>query len=162
MTTYAEGTTVSESKSKIELDEMLRKWKCSNVAVGGSDHEAIAYFALNGWHVKFRMPMPTDAEAKKHAKRRGSYWDPTQAQKDAWIEQERRRRWRALVLTIKAKLVSVENAVESFESAFLAHLVLAGGATVADQVLPALEASKKESNGGPVFLRGLLGSGSDA
>lgn len=87
-------TMVSESKSKVELDELLRKWKASNVAVGGSEFEAIAYFAIGGWHVKFRMPMPTPAEAQKHAKRKGSYYGPTDTQKAAWIEQERRRRRR--------------------------------------------------------------------
>lgn len=159
MPVYAEGTTVSESKSKVELDELLRKWKASNVAVGGSDAEAIAYFALNGWHVKFRMPMPTEADGQKHAKRRYSWRSPEPSAIAAWIEQERRRRWRALVLTIKAKLVSVENAVETFESAFLAHLVIGPGETVADAVLPKLEAAKKEAGGAPIMLRGLLGAG---
>lgn len=153
MPIYADKTQVSESNSKVELDEMLRKWKASNVAVGGSETEALVYFAVAGWNVKFKMAMPTDADARKHGKkdRWGGISDSARA---AWIEQERRRRWRALVLTIKAKLVSVENAVESFENAFLAHLVIEGGATVGDRVGPALAEAKA---GGPVA--GFLGSG---
>lgn len=161
MPLYAENTQVSESKSKVELDELLRKWKATNVAVGGSDFEAICYFAINGWHVKFRMPMPTDAEAARHAKRRYNWRAPEQAQKDQWVEQERRRRWRALVLTIKAKLVGVENAVESFEQAFLAHLVIEGGETVGNRVVPMLAEAKANGHerNGAVIIAGLLGTG---
>lgn len=160
MPIYAEGTTVSESKSKVELDELLRKWRASNVAVGGSEHEAIAYFAIAGWHVKFRMAMPTEADAVKHTPKRRGYYATT-AQKATWLEQERRRRWRALVLTIKAKLVGVENAVESFEQAFLAHLCLEGGVTVGDTITPQLaEAKKLGHQVSPLRFNRLLESGS--
>jgi len=39
-------------------------------------------------------------------------------------EQACRAKWRALLLTVKAKLVSVASGVESFEEAFLAALVV--------------------------------------
>lgn len=138
MTLYAEGTEVAESKSKTEIDAMLRKWKCESVATGEDRGAGFVVFALNGIHVRFSCPMPGEELAKKHAKkRRGSYY-LTDADKAEWIEQERKRRWRALLLTLKAKLVSVENGIEKFEEAFLAHIVIAGGQTVGQQVLPAV------------------------
>ena len=45
-------------------------------------------------------------------------------------EQIHRQRWRALLLCIKAKLEGVESKIESFEEAFLAHVVLPDGSTV--------------------------------
>jgi hypothetical protein len=74
-----------------------------------------------------------------------------------WIEDERKRRWRALLLTIKAKLVSVENGIEKFEEAFLAHIVIAGGLTVGQKALPELAEIYKT---GIAPNAGLLGSGS--
>jgi hypothetical protein len=41
-------------------------------------------------------------------------------------EKACRSAWRALMLAIKAKLVSVESGVEQFEEAFLAHIVVPG------------------------------------
>lgn len=156
MALYAEGTTTSESKSKVEIDELLRKHKAAQVAVGEAAGAGVVYFALNGFFIRFNLRMPTQAEAEKKAKKKSAYWSATQADKDRWIEGERRRRWRALLLTIKAKLVSVENSVESFEEAFLAHLVIEGGQTVGQRVLPAVAETYKT---GKVPAAGLLGSG---
>ncbi len=100
--------------------------------------------------------MPTDEQAAKGAKSARNYY-PTTAHKAAWLEQERRRRWRALLLTIKAKLVSVENGIEKFEEAFLAHIVIAGGQTVGQKALPELAQIYKS---GSMPNGGLLGSGS--
>ena len=44
--------------------------------------------------------------------------------------EEVRRRWRALLLVIKAKLESVESGIETFEEAFASQIVLANGQTV--------------------------------
>jgi len=156
MSLYAEGTSVAESKSKIEIDEMLRKWKATSCAIGEDIGAGIVMFVVATWHVRFRCPMPDDALAKIHAKKsRGNYY-LSEADKSAWIEQERRRRWRALLLTIKAKLVSVENGIEKFEEAFLAHIVIAGGMTVGQKALPELAQIYKS---GAMPTAGLLGSG---
>ena len=50
-----------------------------------------------------------------------------------------RQRWRALLLCIKAKLESVESKIESFEDAFLAHVVMPDGRSVSDHVRPRIE-----------------------
>ena len=156
MSLYAEGTSTSESKSKVEIDELLRKWKSTNVAVGEGAAGAVVYFGIGQWQVKFEVPMPSLGDAEKALKGKRSYHYPTTVQKTAWVEQERRRRWRALLLTVKAKLVSVENAIETFEQAFLAHLVIEGGQTVGQRVLPAIAETYKS---GRVPNGGLLGAG---
>lgn len=137
---YAQGTSVSVSKSRVEIEEVLLKYKATSIGVMLDPGLARVAFKIGQWAVLFKMPLPSDEEAKKNAKRVPSWQAPSDTQKQAWLEQEGRRRWRCLLLTIKAKLVSVENQVESFEEAFLAHLVLPGtaGETVADQVLPSM------------------------
>lgn len=156
MSLYAENTVVTESKSKIEIDEMLRKWKAASVAIGEDQNAGIVVFVVNEWHVRFRCPMPTAEQAAKGAKSARRHY-PTDAQKAEWLDQERRRRWRALLLTIKAKLVSVENGIEKFEEAFLAHIVIAGGLTVGQKALPELAQIYKS---GTMPTGGLLGPGS--
>ena len=49
-------------------------------------------------------------------------------------QRHRRERWRALLLCIKAKLEAVASDIESFEMAFLAHIVLPDGRTVGESV----------------------------
>lgn len=136
MTTFASGTTVAVSRSRIELEELLHKWKADRVASGTEPGAAVVAFSIGKWHVRFRMPLPTEADTKD-LRHRGYSLSP--AQRADWIDQKTRERWRALVLTVKAKLVSVDNGVESFEEAFLAHLVLPGGATVGQKMLPQIE-----------------------
>jgi hypothetical protein len=48
-----------------------------------------------------------------------------------------------LLLCIKAKLESVEAKIETFEEAFLAHVVLPDGETVGEHALPAVAAIYK-------------------
>ncbi len=156
MTLYAQGTEVSEARSKAEIDDMLRKWKATSTAIGEDQGCGVVIFVVGDWHVRFRCPMPTMEMATKHVKpKRGSYY-ATQSDKDAWLDSERRRRWRALLITIKAKLVSVENGIEKFEEAFLAHIVIAGGLTVGQKALPELASIYKS---GTMPNGGLLGSG---
>lgn len=96
------------------------------------------------------MPLPTDVEAKKQKNWQGYLLGEAARQK--WLEQEERTKWRALLLTIKAKLVSVENGVESFEEAFLAHLVLPGGETVGQKALPHIREAVETGKMQPLAL----------
>ncbi len=140
--TYAEGTTVSVSKSRVEIEDTLRKYKASSIGVMLDPGMARVGFKIDRWAVLFKMPLPTDEDTKKLRDRNG--WSLSDSGRKRWLEQEECRRWRCLLLTIKAKLVSVENRVETFEEAFLAHLVLPGtGETVGDQTLPALRAGRQ-------------------
>ena len=127
---------MSVSRSRIELEELLQKWKADRIASGIEPGSAVIAFSMGRWHVRFKMPLPTAADAAKQKNHRGYYLGP--GDQARWLDQHHRERWRALLLTVKAKLVSVENGVESFEEAFLAHLVLPGGETVGQRARPAI------------------------
>ena len=79
----------------------------------------------------------------KHPRRR------TDKQMWAAYEQEVRRRWRALVLCVKAKLEVVESGISTFEQEFLAHIVVAGGKTIGQEMVPRLG---DVAAGGPLLL----------
>lgn len=149
---YAENTSVSVSKSRIEIEELLKKWKATRTATAVEAHRAIVMFQIGKWMVRFTMPLPTEEEAKKQKTSRG--WLFSTEQRAKWMEQQERSRWRALLLTIKAKLVSVESGVETFEVAFMAHLVLPGNVTVGEKALPAINEAYETGH-----LPPLLGAG---
>jgi hypothetical protein len=153
---FAEGTDVPVTKSRIELEELLRKWKADRIGSVTEPGAAIVGFSMGKWHVRFRMPLPTENDARNLKDRRYTWRSATDAEKKAWLEQKHRERWRALLLTVKAKLVSVENGVESFEEAFLAHLVLPGGVTVGQKALPAISEAYET---GKMTSGNLLGDG---
>lgn len=138
MTSFASNTSVSVSRSRVEIEDLLTKWKASRVAVATEPDRAHVLFTIERWSVKFTMPLPTTADAAKLRDSRYKWRDASDSQKQKWLEQTARTKWRALLLTIKAKLVSVENGVESFEEAFMAHLVLPGGETMGQRALPAM------------------------
>lgn len=152
---FAEDTSVPVTRSRIELEELLKKWKADRIGSVTEPGAAIVAFSMGQWHVRFRMPLPTQADADGVRLRGGYRMSPTQAAQ--WLDQKERTRWRALLLTVKAKLVSVENGVETFEEAFLAHLVLPGGATVGQKALPAIAEAYKTGQQPTNNL--LLGSG---
>ena len=62
------------------------------------------------------------------------------AQRSAW-EQACRKRWRALLLIIRAKLEAVESGITTLESEFLANIVLPDGGTVGQWLAPQIDAA---------------------
>jgi hypothetical protein len=73
-----------------------------------------------------------------------------------WVEAEERRRWRAQLLLIKAKLEMIATGTTTVEREFLADMLMPNGSTVGSQALPAL-ARAYETGKMPSLLA--LGSG---
>lgn len=126
MTTFARGTDVPINRTRGHIEELLTAHHASTVGVitEATPPRATVGFTIKSWSVRMRVPLPVPDEFKKLGKERSA----------RRAEQACRERWRALFLTIKAKLVSVETGVETFEEAFLPHLVLKGGGTVMESV----------------------------
>lgn len=131
---YAEGTTVSIEKSKGELKKVI-------YTHGGSNYEALERDTMAGiqFHLSDRMlrfivqfPAPDAMQFKRTPTGRSRSSDVAYKE---W-EGECRRRWRALVLSVKAKFETVESGIETFEQAFLANTVLPDGRTVAEHTIP--------------------------
>ena len=115
---YAAYTKVSVDKTKGEISTLLRNRNATATAIFEEETRAAVAFQMHERRVMFHLPLD---------------------KKDN--EQKRRSRWRGLLLCIKAKLESVDAGIESFEDAFLAHVMMPDGLTVAQHTKPRIKAA---------------------
>lgn len=106
---YGARTDVPFTKSIADIMTMLRKAGAEQVGQMEEGSRLTIIFRLQDRGVRFRVA-----------------WENS--------PQSQRQRARALLLVIKAKLESIESGVETFEEAFLANIVMPGGATVYERV----------------------------
>jgi hypothetical protein len=148
--TYAAATTVPVVRTKAEIEELLEQHGACGFMFGQQGDRAVIIFVMEKRRVHFELPLPAADEFREadNGRHRSS---STQAAKR---EQALRSRWRALFLAIKAKLVSVECGVETFEEAFLAQIVVPGGSneTMGSLYIPHLAEAYEQNKGMPVLL----------
>jgi len=129
---YAERTEVTADHSISEIRRVLTRYGAGQFAYMEDAKRAAVAFNANGRSIRFVLPMPGMDEASKTPKgrrRKGTVIEQAHA-------QEIRRRWRALALSIKAKLETVQSGIAEFETEFMAYMVLPNGKTVAENILP--------------------------
>jgi hypothetical protein len=140
MTRYAANTEVSCDRSRAEIESIIRRYGASQFVYGWSEDKAMIGFACNDRNVRFELPLPSRDDPEFAQTPAGRRRRSSDAQEIAW-EQACRQRWRALALVIKAKLEAVDAEITTFEDEFLAHIVLPGGQTVGQAIVPRLEGS---------------------
>lgn len=144
---YAEQTSVSVSKTRGEIDDLLLRWGCGQIA-WGNDFAGGRFMLQFVWShggqdylARFAVQLPTDAELQKmavHPQRRSRGPQPAKLEK---LRQARGRvEHRQLLLWLKAALNAVEAGIISAEAIFLPWLVTRSGETVAEVALPRLPA----------------------
>lgn len=99
-----------------EIEQLLKKYGADSFAYGTEPTRVFIGFRCEARTLRFVLEMPDE---KKEAGRH-------------------RSRWRALLLCIKAKLESVACGIESFDEAFMPHVVMPNGKTFAEYAMPAL------------------------
>lgn len=143
-TGYAAGTTVDTAKTQQDIVTLLRRNGATQHFFGEDERRALIGFSTRGRQVRFSIPYPARNST-------------SEAGRDAEI----RRRWRCLLISIKAKFENVamaeslspEQADSAFRSEFLAETVLREGKTVAEVVLPMVDLNY--TAGAPLLLPGL-------
>jgi hypothetical protein len=133
---YAEGTTTPPEKSQMEIAGAVRKYGASSFATGWDGPRALVTFVAHGRQIRFILDLPTDWHdfiVTPSKQRR------TQVGAEKALEAEIRRRWRALLLAIKAKFEVVATGISTFETEFMPHTVMPDGRTVAEHILPRVE-----------------------
>jgi hypothetical protein len=113
---YAEQTKVPVEQTKTEIERTLVRYGADRFAYFTEAGKAVIVFEAKDRRLRFDLPLPSGEDDK--------------------AQKARRQKWRALLLCIKAKLESVASGIESFEEAFLAHVVLPDGNTVGNYVAP--------------------------
>lgn len=132
---YAESTSVNIEKTEAEIKGLMRRYGATSFMSGEQPGQAVIAFEMRERRIMFRLPLPDRKEARflktpGQGKPRSS--DAAYA---AW-EQACRSKWRALFLCIKAKMESVESGIETFEDAFMPHIMMPDGSTVSEIVRP--------------------------
>lgn len=121
---YASDTSVSVAKSRGEIEDMVQRAGGQRFASMYEPTRAVVLFELADRRIMFELPLPNREGFATREDRWGTkHAVPIDKQQRDW-EQACRSKWRALGLTIKAKLVSVESGVETFEDAFLAQIMV--------------------------------------
>lgn len=120
---YAARTEISVDKTRAEIERTLKRYGADRFAYFTESERAIVVFEVSQRRIRFDLLLPKGSDSKS--------------------EQLQRSRWRALLLCIKAKLESVESKIETFEEAFLAHVVLPDGMTVMHHTRERIEIAYK-------------------
>lgn len=123
-----ETTTVPVEKSQGEIRKLLSGAGASRMGFAeerGEDgtRRALVQFAIGSHAVRLMVPLKVVPEREvglKYGRSRSKTRDQV---RDELYEQEERRIWRVLSWNLKARMVAVQEEVESFEEAFLAHLL---------------------------------------
>ena len=159
-----ENTNVIVEKSQGELRTLLQKFGATEFQFGegqdGNDRWAGVTFTHDNQMVmvQVRLKGPNETATKAlEAKARRAHTRTRDEIFGEWWQQEERRIWRVLYWSLKSRMIAVEEHVETFEQAFLAHLVNpATGQTLWQHIAPAVESGAVQIGG-----RGLaaLGTG---
>ncbi len=133
---YAEGTTVSISKSLMDIDALTARYGAANYSYWKQEKTTTIAFEIDGIGVRIAVNMPERDSEEYTRTDKGKPRSPDVADK-AW-NQACKSRYRALHLVVKAKLESVETGIATFEEEFLAFIVLPNGYTIGENILPKL------------------------
>ncbi len=139
MSPYAAKTKVSQERSKAEIEKTLSRYGADQFMYGWDPQFAVVAFRCSGRQIKFMLPLPDPASDEAQCRPSGVIRSTAESRN--WMEQETRRRWRALALIIKAKLEAVESGIVSFEEEFMAQIMLPDGQTVGQYMVPQIEQS---------------------
>jgi len=135
---FAKGTAVPVSKTRGEIEALVERYGANRFASGWQDDVdgvlcAAISFVARGRLVRFKLRMPTKDDLRATLKKKLG-WRLTETRLGQEMGAEQRRRWRFLLLVLKAKLESIESGIESFDEAFLANIVTDGNLTVYEAI----------------------------
>lgn len=148
MAKYAENTSVSCAKSRMEIEETLARYGADSFAYASTGGKAMIAFRMHERQAKLMVPLPKIEEYQYTDKGRKRTED---SQYSAW-EQGCRQIWRVMLLMIKAKLEAIELEATTFDREFLASTLLPDGRTVEEHVLPQIERAYETGEVPPVML----------
>jgi len=113
MARYASKTSVPVSRSKQAIEDLLVKGGATEYVCGFTPMGSAIMFTIEGVRVRIFVPLEDDA-------------------------QEERRRWRAALLILKAKLEVIQSGDSTVGREFMADVMLPGGGTLGERMLPEL------------------------
>jgi hypothetical protein len=127
MSAYA-TTSVPVERSQAEIRKLLQRYEVQRLAFGEERDDAgqrwaAVTFQARMLGVRMRVPLKQVNEHDVRAKAVRARSKGVAEIRDDMYTQEERRIWRVLAWNLKARLVAVDEGLESFEEAFLPHLI---------------------------------------
>jgi len=116
MAKYANKTSVSVSKTKMQIEKLLVDWGIKEFFFGRSLRGDGIGFKYESKTYKLNVPNPK----KDYNTTKTKY------------EQMLRQRWRVLYMSLKMELEKIDDGCVSFEDQFLAMMCLPDGSTVGE------------------------------
>lgn len=144
---YARETVVPAERSRQEIEQTLKKYGATSFGYGWQENAALIAFEFKGRRMKFVLPLPTATDLK--------YKTYSQSGRERELAAEIRRRWRSLFLSIKAKLVVVDDGISTVETEFMGHIVLPNGMTTSEWMHPQLEEAYRGGKMPPLLGDGM-------
>lgn len=116
---FAEGTKVPPERSRAEIERLVRKRGARSFGSYTTPEGTSILFEIRNRRIRFVLPLPKGT-----------------------TEREECRRWRCLLLSVKAKFEAVDSGIVSFDEEFLAHIVVPDSEeTVGSRMGPAIAAA---------------------
>lgn len=137
MSLYAQGSKVPISQTVGEIERTLVRYGADSFLYGAKPDRAVIMFTAHKKSLRFELPLPREPR-----------------QSDEGHAAESRRRWRALLMVIKAKLEAVASGICTFEEEFLAHILLPNGKTVGEQTMPLVSTAYETGQVAPLLTWG--------
>lgn len=147
MSKYARETQVPAERTRNEIEHALQKYGATSFGYGWQSDAAIIVFEFKGRRMKFVLPLPHEQDVKPKNYRAGA--------REAALAAEVRRRWRSLFLSIKAKLVTVDDGISTVETEFMGHIVLPNGMTVSEWMHPQIDSAYRDGKMPPLLGPGV-------
>jgi hypothetical protein len=147
---YAEGTKVEVEKSQMEVEKLLQRYGATTFARGWQGNHAVIGFEIHDRKMRILLPLPTQEEFRYDSLARRQ----TNKQVGEAHAHETRRRWRALLLVIKAQLEAVASGILTIEEAMMPWIVLPTGETMGQWAAPQI-ARLYDQGQMPALLPGL-------
>lgn len=137
---YAEKTSVSVSRTKADIEDLVQRYGADQFVSGYKNDIAVIGFSIEGRQIRFLLPLP-DKKDREYWYTPGRGLRRTEESAHAAWEQACRSRWRALYLIVKAKLEAVEAGISTVEREFFYDIVLPDGRTAGEWMAPQIEAA---------------------
>ena len=152
---YASGTEVSIDRSRAEIEKVLAKAGAKEFAYWRNEEGSNIAFRIDGLMVRLTVAAPKPPA--DNGKKGQAYRKYKPEQQVRWVEDEEKRRWRVILIAVKAKLELVAMQQSTILREFMADTVMVNGKLVAEELEPRIR-QMYELNKMPKTL--LLGSGS--
>lgn len=140
-TKYAQGTSVPVERSIAELKRICEKYGASNFGFLQSDSAAAVFFKFDNrmyrMDLHFQSPSKTVGISSTEIKK---------------MKAEERRKWRVLILTIKAMFVSIESEVFDSCTLFQPFTLLPDNTVIGERMNPQIEQAYQTGRMPIIFL----------